>query len=47
MDFVNTALTVEVFSQGMPLKTFMKRVDEFIKSNASTATRHREFVKVL
>lgn len=31
----------------MTLATFNKRVDGFIRNNAATATKHREFVKVL
>lgn len=46
VDFVLTHLTTQVFSEGMTLDMFYKRIDNFIKSNAPALQKHREFVKI-
>lgn len=45
-DNINTCLTLQLYSKGITLQAFNKRVSQFIKSNAATTTKHREFVKI-
>jgi len=46
IDFINTNLTVQLYTIGMTLDAFNKRVDNFITDNAQNIAKHREFIKV-